>query len=267
MRFEDTLLLDLQRGRGPPVLGDVGCVAARSLLDADALPDFARACFENVHGDSVGGLEVLLELLVRGKADERAVEHHAAFLLAAATSEDHSPSALDGAMIDGRIEEAVSPNTVARRVMRARFPGPAWPLSLLRGLRARGTPANGGLQLVLIGLEPVDLRVSVVGACARVPEHLGIVDAGRHGAAVGECPCSVEQAPPRPRDHHVARREMFLGVIDDRPHAFRDGLVLHHDVTDAGVDLVGALSFAIDLPVVADVLDRTPAPIPVRGVG
>ena len=109
MRFEDMLLLDLQRCRGPPVLGDVGCVAARSLLDADALPDFARACFENVHGDFVGGLEVLLELLVRGKADERAVEHHAAFLLCG--GDQRGPFILRSrrSQIDGRIEEAVSP--------------------------------------------------------------------------------------------------------------------------------------------------------------
>ena len=102
----------------------------------------------------------------------------------------------------------------------------------------------------LIGVLPVDLLVGIKRSGARLPEYFGIVDAGRHGAVLREVTRHGQQPPPRAGDHDVARRQMLLGVIHDRPHAFRDRLILHHDVADSRIDPVAMLRLAVDLPVV-----------------
>jgi hypothetical protein len=60
---------------------------------------------------------------------------------------------------------------------------------------------------------------------------------------------------------------MLHGMIDDRTHAFGNGLILHHDVANAAIEAICALRFPIDLPIVAEVLHGSPAPEPVRCVG
>src|SRR5215813_9554851 len=138
---------------------------------------------------------------------------------------------------------------------------------LLRGLLPGSAPADSGLQFLLVRLEPINLRVRIERAGASPPEHLGVVDARWHGAVVGQRPRRGQQPPPRPRDHDIAWGKVLLRVIHDRPHAFRNGLILYNDVANAGVDLVRALGLAINLPVVADILHRPPASVPIRGVG
>lgn len=51
------------------------------MLDADTLAHLAGSRFQDIDGYSVSRLEILLELLMRRKSDESAVEHHMAFLL------------------------------------------------------------------------------------------------------------------------------------------------------------------------------------------
>src|SRR5215467_11583747 len=142
---------------------------------------------------------------------------------------------------DKAAEPAASPSKAARRVIRALSNGSRKDTALLRRLLAGRGPADRGFELLAIGVEPIDLGVGIEGAGARVPEDLGIVDPGWHRAVLGKGAGDGQEPAARACDHDVARRQMLLGVIDDRPHAFGDSLVLHHDVADAGIDLVGAL--------------------------
>src|SRR6185437_9951971 len=92
--LEDMILVDLQRGRGAAVFRDVGSKAPCRVLDADALAYLAGSCFKDVDRYAVRRLEFLLEVLMRGKTDESAVEHHMAFLLGRG---DHTVPRLLGA--------------------------------------------------------------------------------------------------------------------------------------------------------------------------
>src|SRR5262245_28085403 len=110
-------------------------------------------------------------------------------------------------------EPAASPTNAARRVMDARLVLSGGDITLLRGLLARRRPADRRLQLFLIGIKPFDPGVGVEGACARLPEHLGVIDTRRHSAALDETAGHGEQPAPRARDHDVAWSKMFLGMV------------------------------------------------------
>src|SRR5580698_1157400 len=188
---------------------------------------------------------------------------------ASATILSQASSARARSDADSIAEPAASPSRAERRVMPL-LPFPPDDIftpPLLRGLLSGRRPAHGSLQLLPIGVKPVNRRIRIEGAGARLPEDFGVVDAGRHGAFLRKAARDVEQPPPRARDHDVARRQMLLGVIDDRAHAFGHGLVLDHDVADAGIAGVGALRFAVDLPIVGGILHRAPAAEPVGAVG
>src|ERR1700760_4926324 len=87
---------------------------------------------------------------------------------------------------DSIAEPAASPSRAERRVMPLPpFPPPddiVFTPPLLRGLLPGSRPAHGSLQLLPIGVKPVNRRIRVERAGARLPEDFGVVDAGRHGA-------------------------------------------------------------------------------------
>jgi hypothetical protein len=62
----------------------------------------------------------------------------------------------------------------------------------------------------------------------------GIIDAWWHGAAISQSAGGREETPPSARDHDIARREMFLGVVNNRPHALGDGLLIVADSLGRG---------------------------------
>src|SRR5205085_3216731 len=66
----------------------------------------------------------------------------------------------------------------------------------------------------------------------------------------------LAQHAPRLPDRLVARAEVFLRAVDDRPHAFLQRAVLLVDAVDPGVAL-GALHFAVEPVIVRPVLFRT----------
>src|ERR1700722_9191077 len=145
-------------------------------------------------------------------------------LFASATILSQPSSARAISDADNMAEPAASPSRAERRVMPGLpFPAPEDIIllrRLLRGLLSWCWPADGSLQLLPIGVKPVDGRIRVERAGPRLPEDFGIVDAGRHRAVIGETARHVEKPPPRARDHDVARCKVFLGMIDDRAHAF-----------------------------------------------
>src|SRR3569833_1503546 len=187
--------------------------------------------------------------------------------LAPSTSFFLSSSARAGSGSDNRVELAASPNKARRRVMSTRPVRSIDDIALLRGLLIRCRPADRGLELLTICLEPVDLYVGLERTGASLPEHLRVVDTRLNIALLCEITCGRQKTPPCSRDHDVTRSKMFLCVINDRSHALRNGLVLHHDVANTGIDPVSTLCFPIDLPVVGRVLDRPPATEPIRRIG
>src|SRR5580704_10392809 len=102
---------------------------------------------------------------------------------------------------DKAAEPAASPSRAARRVISALSNGSRKDTGLLRRLLARRGPADRGFELLAVGVEPVDLLVSIEGAGARVPEYLGIVDAGRHGAVVSESAGDGQEPAARACNH------------------------------------------------------------------
>src|SRR5215468_3887188 len=53
-----------------------------------------------------------------------------------------------------------------------------------------------------------------------------VVGAWRHDPLVAQCACCHRQASAGARDHLIGWRQMLPFVIDNRPHAFGDRLVL-----------------------------------------
>jgi len=119
------------------------------------------ARLQDVDGDAIGGLKILLEALMRGEADEGAIEHHVAFLLR--VRGDLIPLVL-GARGWRRGENGGAGRQPqhgrATRNERASERSSEY-TSLLRGLLAGRGPAHRGLQLLLIGVKPVDPFVGI----------------------------------------------------------------------------------------------------------
>ena len=72
-----------------------------------------------------------------------------------------------------------------------------------------------------------------------------------------ERPGGLQQPVARHDDPVVGRDQVFLGAIDDRPHAFLQGGVLHGDAFDTGIGDAFALRLAVHQIVVVLVGART----------
>jgi hypothetical protein len=56
-------------------------------------------------------------------------------------------------------------------------------------------------------------------------------------ARVAQLDRGVDQVTARDHDHAVADREVLLGAVGDRPHAFGHGMVLLCDAVDARIGI------------------------------
>src|ERR1700744_5240472 len=99
--------------------------------------------------------------------------------------------------MESTAEPAGSPSKAARRVRTARPASSAEDIALLRRLLVGRRPTNRCLQLLLIGINPISRRIGIKRTGAGLPEHLGIVDAGRYSAVLGKGAGRVEQPTTR----------------------------------------------------------------------
>src|SRR6185437_12963474 len=122
---------------------------------------------------------------------------------------------------------------------------------LLRGAQTgcRGPPP--ACELLRIRLLPAAALAGDKITTARVAEHRGVFGAWRPHTAVAQRARRRQQAAAGARDHLIRRREMFESMIQNRPHAFGDGLILQMNALDAAVDRVVVLRGAVHAPVVA----------------
>src|SRR5579871_3274602 len=101
-----------------------------------------------------------------------------------------------------------------------------------RRVRACGKlPGVNLLPLALVVLSVVGNEISA--AC---PIDAWILRAGRGDALIAQRTRGHQQTAAGAGDHLVRWREMLPGMVDDRPHAFGDGLVLQMDTIDAALD-------------------------------
>src|SRR5262245_60174914 len=115
----------------------------------------------------------------------------------------------------------------------------------------RLVPVDGARQDHTAGTLPIELRlVHARGDFALVPQRLGCPDQTQAGAD----------------DHDVARAEVFLRAIIDRPHALGDGLVLEDDARQASVAFASLYFLAVEQVVIAGVGLGAGAAIPIGRV-
>src|SRR5437762_7384730 len=84
---------------------------------------------------------------------------------------------------------------------------------------------------------------------------MGQLDTGRIDALLCKCLGSADQAVARHDNPVVRGDEVLLGAVDDRPHAFLQGGVLHGDTFDSAIGVATSLRRAIDEVVIVLVGD------------
>ena len=92
--------------------------------------------------------------------------------------------------------------------------------------------ADEGLAEFLGSLHPIR-RPRQYHASRALPIDLRVVHRGR-GHTFSHLYGRTHQPPPGPYDHGVAAAQVFLGAVDDEPHAFSDGLILQMNAINAG---------------------------------
>src|SRR6476660_3960338 len=95
----------------------------------------------------------------------------------------------------------------------------------------------------------------------------GILCAGRRDTLVAQGARRHQKASARSGDHLVRRRQVLQYMVDDRPYAFGDRLILQLNAVNSAVNCAVLLSDAVNLPVIGRIRIEPPTAKPVRRVG